>query len=53
MSAETKKGYASTLILFALGVIVLFAGVKSLVLVVPAAILIWYGARPSLGNGRN
>ena len=41
------------LVLFALGVVALFAGAKSLVLLIPIAILVWYGARPSLGNGRN
>lgn len=53
MSAEAKKGYGSMLLLLTLGIVALFTGAKSLVLVVPAAILIWYSARPSLGNGRN
>lgn len=53
MSAETKKGYGSMLLLLALGIIALFAGAKSLVLVVPAAVIVWYGARLAPGNGGN
>ena len=42
-----------TLVLMLLGVAALFAGTKWLVLLVPAATLIWYGARPLLRSGRN
>ena len=53
MSAQAKKGYGSMLLLLALGIVTLFAGAESLVLVIPAAVAIWYAARPTLGNGRN
>ncbi len=53
MSTEKKKGYGSMLLLLLLGVVALFMGDRSLIVVIPAAIVIWYGARPTLGNDRN
>jgi hypothetical protein len=41
MSADAKKGYGSTLVLIVLGILALYGGVTWLVLLVPAAVLIW------------
>ncbi len=50
---NTKKSMGWTLILIFLGLIALFGGEKWLVLLIPAAMLVWYGARPTLRSGRN
>lgn len=41
------------LLLIALGVIALLAGPKSLLILIPAAALIWYEATPILRGDRN
>lgn len=41
------------LVLVALGVLALYVGPKSLVLLVPAAGVIWWSAGPKLRSGRN
>jgi hypothetical protein len=53
MSAEAKTGYGSTLALLLFGVLALYLGARWLVLLIPAAMLIWYGAGPILRSGRN
>lgn len=53
MSSEAKKSYGSTLALCAFGVLSLYLGARWLLLLVPAAILVWYGVRPALRSGRN
>jgi len=53
MSANTKKSMSATITLVLLGMLVLFTGEKSLVVLIPAAVLVWYGAAPSLRSGRN
>jgi hypothetical protein len=53
MSANSKKSVGWTLVLMLLGVAALFAGPKWLALLIPAATLIWYAARPTLRGGRN
>ncbi|MBZ5678702.1 MAG: hypothetical protein LAO24_01205 [Acidobacteriia bacterium] len=53
MSAESKKSMGWTIILMTLGVVALYAGAEWLLLLVPAAVLVWYGARPRLRRGRN
>ena len=54
MSADAKKSYGSTLILFVLGVLALYAGARWLVILIPAAVLVWrVAAAPALGKGRN
>ena len=53
MSADSKKGYGSTLVLIAFGVMALYLGANWLLLLIPAAMLVWYRARPTLGSGRN
>ncbi len=53
MSANSKKSLGSTILLIFLGLAALIGGAKWLVLIVPAAVLVWYGARPVLRSGRN
>lgn len=50
---DAKKPTGWTILLILLGVAALFGGVKSLVLLVPAAVLVWYGAGPAPRRGRN
>jgi hypothetical protein len=52
MSAEFKStGGSIALILF--GIAAFFVGTKWLLILVPAALLVWYGAMPILRSGRN
>ena len=53
MSANSKKSLGSTILLIVLGVAALVGGAKWLVLLVPAALLVWYGTGPMLRGGRN
>jgi hypothetical protein len=53
MSVNWKKSLGWSITLMLLGVIALFAGAKSLILLVPAAALVWYEARPGIRTGRN
>jgi hypothetical protein len=53
MSVNSKQSVGWTLVLILLGVAALFAGAKWLVLLIPAATLIWYGVKPGLRSGRN
>ena len=53
MSMKTKKSIGSTLILIFLGLIALFAGPKWLTVLIPAAMLVWYGASPAWPTGRS
>lgn len=52
MSAQAKKSYSSTLALVLLGVLAMYAGVAWLVVLVPAAVAIWYSV-PRMRIGRN
>jgi hypothetical protein len=53
MAAKTTTSITATLALVLLGVLVLWAGESYLVLLVPAAVLVWYGAAPRLRGNRN
>jgi hypothetical protein len=53
MSMNTKKSVSGTILLIVLGVAALFGGVKWLSVLVPAALLVWYGVGPALRSGRN
>ena len=44
MSAEAKKSYGSTLALLTFGVLAVYGGVGWLLVLVPAAVLVWYAA---------
>ena len=54
--ADTPNGtatmaWAIVLILFGLGALI--GGVKWLIVLIPAAMLVWYGAGPAWRSGRN
>jgi hypothetical protein len=53
MSANSKKSMGWTVVLILLGMAALFGGSKWLTLLIPAALLVWYAAKPILGTGRN
>ena len=53
MSMNSKKSMGWTVVLMIFGVAALYCGAKSLALLIPAAILVWYGAGPALRSGRN
>jgi hypothetical protein len=53
MSANSKKSVGSTVVLILLGMAALYGGSKWLSLLIPAALLVWYTARPLIRTGRN
>ncbi|MGC1451826.1 MAG: hypothetical protein WA830_17495 [Candidatus Sulfotelmatobacter sp.] len=53
MSVDSKKSMGWTVVLILLGVVALFTGAIWLTVLIPAAMLIWYGVGPMLGGGRN
>ncbi len=53
MSANQKKSMGGTIVLVMFGVAALIGGIKWLPLLIPAAMLVWYGAGPVLRRGRN
>ena len=53
MTVNAKKSMGWTIVLILFGLIALFGGDQWLVLLIPAAILGWYAAKPMLRTGRN
>jgi hypothetical protein len=53
MSANLKKSMGWTIVLIILGMAALYAGTKWLSLLIPAALLVWFAAKPTLRTGRN
>jgi hypothetical protein len=53
MSMNSKKSLTSTTLLILLGVAALNVGVRWLILLIPAAIFVWYSAGSILRTGRN
>jgi hypothetical protein len=54
MSAQTKKSLGWTTVLIVFGLTALFVGMKVLIVLIPAAWLIWYEiAQPMLDGDRN
>jgi hypothetical protein len=53
MNKNTQKSIGWAFLLIVFGIIALMEGTKSLLLLIPAAMMIWYGARPTVNNGRN
>lgn len=53
MSANSKKSMGWMLVLILLGMAALYAGSTWLSLLIPAALLVWFTAKPGLGTGRN
>ncbi len=53
MSINSKKSMGWTVVLICLGMAALYGGSKWLSLLIPAALLVWYAARPMFRTGRN
>ena len=53
MSRDAKEAIGWPVVLIVLGVAAFFGGVRSLVVLIPAATLVWYSAGPALRRGRN
>jgi hypothetical protein len=53
MTANSKRSMGWTIVLIILGMAALYGGSKWLSLLVPAALLVWFTAKPSLKTGRN
>lgn len=53
MSAIAKRQYGSTVALLLLSALALYGGKGWLLVVIPAAALVWYGAGWGLGRSRN
>lgn len=53
MTINAKKSVGASVALILLGILVLLTGEKSLLVVIPAAVLVWFGVAPKLRNTRN
>ena len=53
MSLDAKKSMSWAGVLVLLGMAALYGGSKWLALLIPAALLVWYAAKPRLRTGRN
>lgn len=53
MSANRTKSMGWMTVLIILGVVALYSGARSLGVLIPAALLVWYAAGPALRSGRN
>jgi hypothetical protein len=53
MSAKAKRSYGSALALLLLSVLALYGGPRWLVVLIPVAVFLWYGASPTLRRSRN
>lgn len=53
MSMDAKKSVGWAVILIVMGMAALYGGSKWLALLIPAALLVWYAAKPTLRTGRN
>ena len=53
MSMNAKKSMGWAVVLILLGMAALYGGSKWLTLLIPAALLVWYAAKPRLRTGRN
>ncbi|MGA7754652.1 MAG: hypothetical protein WCB05_17595 [Candidatus Sulfotelmatobacter sp.] len=53
MSANSKKSMGWSGVLVLLGLVALIGGQGWLVVLIPAAMLVWYGTGPALRSGRN
>jgi hypothetical protein len=53
MSSNAKKSGGASVVLVLMGLLVLFTGEKSLIVLIPAAVLVWYKAAPKFRRTRN
>jgi hypothetical protein len=53
MNTDVKKTMAAASALILLGVLVLLTGERSLIVLIPVAVLVWYGTAPKVHRSRN
>lgn len=53
MKEDVQKSMTAALALILLGIIVLLTGERSLIVLIPAAVLVWYATAPKLRRSRN
>ncbi|MFZ1140910.1 MAG: hypothetical protein ABR881_15455 [Candidatus Sulfotelmatobacter sp.] len=53
MSMDAKKSIGWTVVLVLMGVAAIYGGSRWLSLLIPAALLVWYTAKPKLRTGRD
>lgn len=53
MNKDVQKSMAAALALILLGILVLLTGERSLIVLIPAAVLVWYGMAPKLRRSRS
>jgi hypothetical protein len=53
MSADSKKSTGAAALFMILGLAAFFGGTRWLALLIPAAVLVWYGAGSAWRTGRN
>jgi hypothetical protein len=53
MNANLKRSTGASAALVLLGILVLLTGERSLIVLIPAAVLVWYGTTPKLRRSRN
>ena len=53
MKSYPRKSIAASAVLVLMGMLVLLTGERSLVVLIPGAVLVWYAAAPKLRRGRN
>jgi hypothetical protein len=54
MSAQSKQSIVWTIVLIGLGLAAIYAGTRLLVILIPAALLVWYGvAQPLVYSDRD
>lgn len=50
---NVQKSMAAAFALILLGILVLLTGERSLIVLIPVAVLVWYGMAPKLRRSRN
>lgn len=53
IESKSRQSMGWTLVLIILGMVALYGGTGWLGLLIPAAALVWYAARPVMRSGRN
>jgi hypothetical protein len=53
MRRNSKSSALWAIVLILFGIVAFFGGMKWLIPLIPAAMLIWFGVGPSLRTGRN
>ena len=53
MGTNYKKSVSRGAVLVIFGLLAMVGGEKWLVVLIPAALLVWYGGGPALGSSRN